>query len=137
MSKMSMIEEIIFNVLKDGEWHFIVEIKEKILEQDITLLENKNFLSVVLNRLKTKKKLIESEGRGKYRMIQGNTEEKKECRENSCREKMLKCWRNYYNKTMSKYELSFDMSEEEFKEGKWLYELNKEMEKLIRSFCMS
>ena len=77
MSKMSMIEEIIFNVLKDGEWHFIVEIREKILEQDITLLENKNFLSVVLNRLKTKKKLIESEGRGKYRMIQGNTEEKK------------------------------------------------------------
>lgn len=132
-----MIEEIIFNVLRDGEWHSIAEIREGILEQDIALLENKNFLNVVLNRIKTKKKLIESKERGKYRMIQENTEEKKEGRENSYREKMLRCWESYYNKVMSKYELSFDMSEEQFKEGKWLYELNKEMEKLIQSFSIS
>lgn len=137
MSKMSKIEEIIFNVLEDGEWHSIVEIREKVMEQDIALLENRNFLNVVLNRIKTKKNLIESEGRGKYRRIQENTEELKEYRKNNSREKMLKCWRNYYNKEMSKYELSFDMTEEQFKEGKWLYELNKEMEKLIKTFSIS
>lgn len=137
MSKMSVIEEIIFEVLEDGEWHSIEEIKGKVLEHDKLLLENKNFLNVVLNRIKTKKKLIESEGRGKYKMIQRSTEEPRDPRGNNSREKMLLCWRNFYNKTMSKYELSFDMTEEQFKEGKWLYELNKEMEILIKSFDIS
>lgn len=137
MSKMSVIEEIIFEVLEDGEWHSIEEIKGKVLEHDKLLLENKNFLNVVLNRIKTKKKLIESEGRGKYKMIQRSTEEPRDSRGNNSREKMLLCWRNFYNKTMSKYELSFDMTEEQFKEGKWLYELNKEMEILIKSFDIS
>ena len=137
MSKMSVIEEIIFEVLEDGEWHSIEEIKGKVLEHDKLLLENKNFLNVVLNRIKTKKKLIESEGRGKYKMIQRSTEEPRDFRGNNSKEKMLLCWRNFYNKTMSKYELSYDMTEEQFKEGKWLYELNKEMENLIKSFDIS
>lgn len=70
-------------------------------------------------------------------MIQRSTEEPRDSRGNNSREKMLLCWRNFYNKTMSKYELSFDMTEEQFKEGKWLYELNKEMEILIKSFDIS
>lgn len=131
MSKMSTVENIIFEVLRDGEWHSIDEIKEQILNQDPSLLENKNYLNVILNQLKTKKRSIESEGRGNYRKKVIKFEE------NMLRNQMLNLWQDCYKKSMSKYQPSFDMTEEEFKEGKWVYELNKKIEELIISFQLS
>lgn len=131
MSKMSTVENIIFEVLRDGEWHSIDEIKERILNQDPSLLENKNYLNVILNQLKTKKRSIESEGRGNYRKKVIKFEE------NMLRNQVLNIWQDCYKKSMSKYQLSFDMTEEEFKEGKWVYELNKKIEELIISFRLS
>ena len=121
MSKMKRIEAIIFSVLQDKEWHSLTELKNEIRLQDETLLQNENYLNVILSRLKNKKHQIELKGKGIYRMITEN-EEMKEIK--IYKERILSDWRNYYD----------TMSEEEFRQGKWLYELNREIEKTISLF---
>ena len=76
MSKMKRIEAIIFSVLQDKEWHSLTELKNEIRLQDETLLQNENYLNVILSRLKNKKHQIELKGKGIYRMITENEEMK-------------------------------------------------------------
>lgn len=131
MSKMKKIEAIIFAVLQDKEWHSLTELKNEIRLQDETLLQNENYLNVILSRLKNKKHQIELKGKGIYRMITEN-EEMKEIKTN--KERVLSGWRNYYDTMIKNPKPNYDMSEEEFRQGKWLYELNREIEKTISLF---
>lgn len=50
------------------------------------------------------------------------------------RANILKGWRQYYTRYINKYDISLEMSEEEFRNAKWLYELNKEIEKMIITY---
>lgn len=148
MSKMNCVESIIADVLRDGDWHMIGEMKAKIMEKNENLLENPNYLSVVLNRLKTRKRMIESNERGSYRLRSDKGEafshtdaENKDYKDETCkndntvyREKVLKCWRKCYNESIGMSSPNYEMTEQQFRNGKWLYELNREMEKLIISF---
>ena len=69
-------------------------IKNEIRLQDETLLQNENYLNVILSRLKNKKHQIELKGKGIYRMITEN-EEMKEIKID--KERILSDWRNYYD----------------------------------------
>ena len=64
MSRMDQIEEAIFAVLKDNEIHSIKEIRKYMLEKNPELLQNKNYLNVILNRLVKNEKMVVSEKRG-------------------------------------------------------------------------
>ena len=64
MNKMATTQDIILELLSDNNLHSIKEIKAKIYEIDSSLLENDNFIYVVLNYLKNKKGLIESGKKG-------------------------------------------------------------------------
>lgn len=50
------------------------------------------------------------------------------------KERILSDWRNYYDTMIKNPKPNYDMSEEEFRQGKWLYELNREIEKTISLF---
>lgn len=63
MSKMKRIEAIIFSVLQDKEWHSLTELKNEIRLQDETLLQNENYLNVILSRLKNKNIRLNLRGR--------------------------------------------------------------------------
>lgn len=137
MNKMAKTEDIIINFLEDRNWHSISEIKSKILQVDDTLLENDNFIYVVLNNLKDKKGIIEAGGKGTYRIKKHNTKEannENATTDNTDRKRILKGWKKIYNTSINKYQVSLDMSEEEFRKAKWLHELNKEIEKLIMNY---
>lgn len=131
MNKNKKIEMIIFEVLEDKEWHSVSEMKCRIKEIDETLLLKENYIYVILKRLEKQKKLLDAKGNGVYRMKEFTNEilEKKDCRE-----KVLNSWKKCYNDIMNIHQLSYEMSEEEFKEGKWIYELNKKIEDVIGSF---
>lgn len=131
MSKMKRIETIIFAVLQDKEWHSLTELKKEIILQDATLLQNENYLNVILSRLKNEKHQIEPKGKGMYRMIEEN-EEMREIKMD--KEKVLSGWKEYYNTMIKNPKPNYDMTEEEFRQGKWLYELNKEIERTISLF---
>lgn len=131
MSKMKRIEAIIFEVLQDKEWHSLAEVKNEIRLRDETLLQDKNYLNVILSRLKNKKCQIESKGKGMYRMINAN-EEMEDGKLD--KERVLVGWREYYNTIIKNPKPNYDMSEEEFRKGKWLYELNREIERTISLF---
>ena len=50
------------------------------------------------------------------------------------KERVLVGWREYYNTIIKNPKPTYDMSEEEFRQGKWLYELNREIERTISLF---
>ena len=50
------------------------------------------------------------------------------------KERILSDWRNYYDTMIKNPKPNYDMSEEEFRQGKWLYEINREIEKTISLF---
>jgi len=136
MNKMSETKKIILNFLNDSCWHSVTEIKTAILNVNKDLLTDKNFIYVVLNDLKVKRGKIESNGTGMYRIkppvISSSTDLLSV--DNSDRKKVINGWKHFYEKTINQYQLSLEMSEEEFRKAKWLYELNKEMENLILTF---
>ena len=61
MNKKKKIEMIIFEVLKDKEWHSVREMKCRIKEVDETLLLKENYIYVILKRLEKQKKIIRCE----------------------------------------------------------------------------
>ena len=94
---MDQIEEAIFAVLKDNEIHSIKEIRKYMLEKNPELLQNKNYLNVILNRLVKNEKMVVSEKRGEYRMLQNNMGQGENGGTDDLRQKVLMGWRNYYN----------------------------------------
>ncbi|MDO4322200.1 MAG: hypothetical protein Q4C61_06700 [Lachnospiraceae bacterium] len=162
MSKTKAIENVILNVLADGEWHQVREFKSVIMEKNPAILEKPNSLSVALYQMKEKKKMIEMEKKGVYRLAQNKnivvnetnllqsinamketnaqhfemqnetTEETlEETTEDAKRQRMLQHWRTFIRQYENFKTPSYEMTNEEFSDGKWLYELNKEMEELI------
>lgn len=137
MNKMATTQDIILELLSDNNLHSIKEIKAKIYEIDSSLLENDNFIYVVLNYLKNKKGLIESGKKGMYRKKKLTNQEidlESKLKNDENRANILKGWRQYYTRYINKYDISLEMSEEEFRNAKWLYELNKEIEKMIITY---
>jgi len=127
---MQEIENIVLKVLQDNESHAFEDIKESVKQENASLLERKKYLSVVLNYMKDKKNLIDYDN-GLYKL---KSEEKK--MENNIRIEFLTAWREFYEKSELKKELSYDMSEKEFRKGKWVHELNKKVEELIENFTI-
>lgn len=130
MSKMQEIENIVLKVLQDKKKHAFEDIRERVEQENASLLDNKKYLSVVLNYMKDKKNLIDYVD-GMYKM---KSEEKK--MENNIRIEFLDAWREFYEESELRKELSYDMSEKEFRKGKWVYELNKKVEELINTFTI-
>ena len=117
----------------------IFKIKEYFLQKDPELLESSAFIYVGLNRMK-KCGIVENVKRGVYRM---NTEENKELKKEngkdmvgSLRREIFIEWENTYDIVAKEYQPSYDMTYEEFIKGKWLYQLNKQIENLINNFQM-
>ena len=84
-------------------------------------MKNDNFIYVVLNDLKTKRKLIESGERGKYRKCSpsSNQQFKDSCSiDKKERRQILNGWRDFYNNSINKYQVSLDMTEAEFRKAK-------------------
>lgn len=131
-SKQSVIENIILETLADGQIHTVEEIKNKVGEYDATILESYNLINVVLSSLKTKKKLIKSEGRALYSLVTEEDREVENDENMKLQSKLLECWRECYRKIVGTTEPSFDMTAQEFIEAKKLYKLNQEVEKVIK-----
>ena len=151
MSKTGEIEKIVLKVLEDGFWHNVSEMKNEIRKVKCALLTDENILSVVLYQMKTKKNLIEMKERGTYRLkrTKDGAKEKNdaihigasESSQNedantsfSVSDDMLCAWRVFYKEYMKNGAPSYEMSDEEFRRGKWLYQLNKKIEELIMSY---
>lgn len=134
MSQMGKINKIILEMLSDGKPHSIGEIKQPVLAANILFEENLNLLYVTLNRLK-KEEVIESSKKGIYKI-----KEKKNMigifDAEKCREDLQDTWNDSFEKLMDSYQLSYTMSEQKFMEGKWLYSVNKEIQKLISDFSL-
>lgn len=131
---MSEINKIILKVLSDGKHHSITEIKQPIVAATILSEENLNLLYVTLNRLK-KEDVIESPKKGIYKIKEkanmiGIFDAEK------CREDLQDAWNDSFEKLMDSHQLSYTMSEQKFLEGKWLYSVNKEIQKLISTFSL-
>lgn len=134
MSKMSEINKIILKVLSDGKHHSIAEIKQPIVATTILSEENLNLLYVTLNRLK-KEDVIESPKKGIYKIKEkenmiGIFDAEK------CREDLQDAWNASFEELMDSHQLSYTMSEQKFLEGKWLYSVNREIQKLISTFSL-
>lgn len=139
MSKKERLEKVALEVLQDKKCHTVEEIKEYFLQKDPELLESSAFIYVGLNRMK-KCGIVENVKRGVYRM---NTEENKELKKEngkdmvgSLRREIFIEWENTYDIVAKEYQPSYDMTYEEFIKGKWLYQLNKQIENLINNFQM-
>ena len=92
----------------------------------------------------TKKDIVKNIKRGMYKMY---TEEMKKAemnekemdvdemiREESITNKVLIEWNKVYDMLSKEYVLSYEMTEEEYRKGKLLYQLNKRIENVIKSF---
>ena len=139
MSKKARLEQVTLEILQDKKCHTVEEIKEYFSQKDPELLESSAFIYVCLNRMK-KCGIVENVKRGVYRM---NTEENKELKKENCkdmvgnlRREIFIEWENTYDIVAKEYPPSYDMTYEEFIKGKWLYQLNKQIENLIKNFQM-
>lgn len=137
MSKMRDIEDTIYLVLSDDTWHYIDEMRQEIIKKDKSLLDNDNYLSVILYKLKEKTKSIINDvnRKGWYRM--NNIEKKNDevmPKSDTYRNLILNDWKKFYISTRRCAEANYEMTDEQFKEGKWFYKLNQEIEKLIKTF---
>ena len=143
MSKMKRLEEGILEILEDEKCHSIGEIKSVFIKKDPEVLESPTLIYVVLNRM-TKKDIVKNIKRGMYKMY---TEEMKKAemnekemdvdemiREESITNKVLIEWNKVYDMLSKEYVLSYEMTEEEYRKGKLLYQLNKRIENVIKSF---
>lgn len=81
--------------------------------------------------MRKKKNMIEMKQKGVYRL---RTNEKGGESELELNEIMIERWRAFCRQYSKVKTPTYDMTEEEFRQGKQLYELNKEMEKLILSY---
>ena len=77
--------------------------------------------------------MIEKNKKGVYRLAENENvmEEKKDI---SVKNEILDLWRKFYYENAPLLELSYEMDEEEFRRGKKMYDLNKKMENLIKSY---
>ncbi|HCW29441.1 MAG TPA: hypothetical protein DGH14_06155 [Roseburia sp.] len=133
MSKSFQIEQIILKTLEDNNEHSAAELKNIILNHDKSLLENSNLFYVILNRMAMVKKTIAKNKYGTYERIDKIPEDiRKEL--DMCREKVKAAWEKCYDSIMEDYNLSYDMSEQHFREGKQIYELNKKILETIQSY---
>ena len=129
--------EIICSVLDDGKWHSIEEMRIEVEKKNVKFLSNKNYLSVILTGLKNDEKKIISDSRRKgwYRMKNvTSVEDESVEQEKTCRTELLNEWKNFCESTGRKKTPSYEMTEEEFKKGRWFYRLNKKIENLIMNF---
>mgnify|MGYP004454387149 CR=1 FL=1 len=131
---MDKIEEAVFELLDDNEEHSLDEIRKYIAEKSPELLQNKNYLSVILCRLVKEKKLTRTDKRGGYKMLQNNMVQVVKDGQGDLRQKVLADWKNYYSDIERKYKLSYEMTEEQFKAAKWLHGLSQEVMDLIKKF---
>ena len=131
MSKSAQIERIVMDILKDGEWHNVSEFKEEMQRCNPELLEVSNTLSSTLYQMRTKKHLIEKDKKGVYHMLTNDnvSEERSDINVNT---KMLNLWRKFYMENNPLPDPSYEMDEEEFREGKKIYELNRKIENFIK-----
>jgi len=135
MSRMDKIEDAIFELLDDNEVHSLDEIRKYIAEKNSELLQNKNYLSVILHRLVKEERLTKTDKRGGYRMLQNDMGQGVQSGQGNLRQEVLAGWRKYYNDMLShRCEVNIKMTEEQFKAAKWIYGLNQEMEDLIKKF---
>lgn len=134
MTKMAKAQNIILSLLKDGNIHTVDEIRKEIEKDPDLCSTDSNFVHVVLNNLKSKKGKIRSAGIGLYQTVDDTVPAEITTKASSYRASILKAWSTFYNQNIDSFELSLDMSEEDFHNAKWLYELNKRIEKLIKTF---
>lgn len=133
MSRSAKIEMLVLNILADGFQRNTAEIRKLIEDQDNLLLKNSNLFYVVLNRMVTVKKTVLKNEDGTYE-IREKAQETIRKERNMCIEKIKECWKKCYDSMMEDYNLSYDMSEQQFREGKCLYELNKKIVDMIQSY---
>ena len=133
MSRSAKIEMLVLDILADGlQWN-TAEMRKIIDDRDSLLLKNSNLFYVVLNRMVTVKKTVLKNEDGTYEIREKAPETiRKEM--NMCKEKIKECWEKCYDSMMADYNLSYDMSEQQFREGKRLYELNKKIVDMIQSY---
>ena len=133
MSKTAQIEKIVLTILADKEWHTITEFRNEMKRITPELLDVSNTLSSTLYQMRKKKHLIEKNKKGVYRLAENENvmEEKKDI---SVKNEILDLWRKFYYENAPLLELSYEMDEEEFRRGKKMYDLNKKMENLIKSY---
>lgn len=131
---MDKIEEAIFELMDDNEAHSLDEIRKYVAEKNPELLQNKNYLSVILHRLVKEERLTRTDKRGGYKMLQNNMVQVVKDGQGDLRQKVLADWKNYYSDIERKYKLSYEMTEEQFKAAKWFHGLSQEMVDLIKKF---
>lgn len=134
MKKTKQIESIILRMLSDGKCHSTKEFKEEILQVNPELLVVANTLSSVLYQMRVKKKQIEKDGNGFYILSFENKAEEKNDNNKNVKFQMLELWRNFYSQNNMLKNVSYEMNEKEFAEGKKMYELNKKIEETIKSY---
>ena len=89
-------------------------------------------MGVVLTTLK-KRGIIKAEKGGKYCLISNKEKEKEKHMEEinkKVRDEMIEKWREFYRSEFNDI-ASFEMSEDEFIEGKLRHELNKKIENML------
>ena len=132
MSAFTELQTIILTVLEDGQWHQLAEIKETIEKTNRELLSTKSYVGVVLTTLK-KRGVIKAEKGGKYCLISNQEKEKEKHMEEinkKVRDEMIEKWREFYRSEFNDI-ASFEMSEDEFIEGKLRHALNKKIENML------
>lgn len=132
MSTFTELQTIILAVLDDGQWHQLTEIRETIAKTNQELLSTKSYVSVVLTTLK-KREIIKAEKGGKYCLIPNKEKEKKKHMEElkeKVREDMIEKWREFYKSEFNDTP-NFEMSADEFIEGKLRHEINKKIEEML------
>lgn len=135
MNKTIQIENIILDILSDGEYHTITEFKQEIQKVNPELLIVPNSLSSVLYQMRIKKKQVDKQGRGLYILSSENKIiEKKNNDNKEVYTHMLKLWREFYGQNNILKNASYEMNDEEFMEGKKMYELNKKIEALLKTY---
>lgn len=138
MKKTAQIEKIILDVLSDGECHSSSEFKEKINAVNPELLAVNNSLSSILYQMRVKKRLIDKRGNRLY-ISQSSVEKLNEESDDNSNDYalMLELWRKFYRHNNPLIYASYEMNYREFAKGKKMYELNKEIEQLIKSHMIS
>ena len=131
MNKSTTIKKLMIDILSDGDEHTIGEIKHIISSQNNLLLCKKSTLSVALSDM-IKKKLVCRVRTGVYMLKMENESIKNgETCLDSSEKILLQQWRDFSE--MKIVDANYEMDVEEFIENKKIYELSKEVERMIIS----
>lgn len=131
MNKSETIRKLIIDILSDEDEHTTGEIKRRISSENSSLLSKNSTLSVALSDMH-KKNLVFRVRKGVYMLKMENESKKKdETYVNRGEKKLLQQWREFSDMRIA--EASYEMSVEEFIENKKIYELSRDVEKMIIS----